>query len=211
MLKSKKMSIYKSLVCCFIIVYLVFPGDTEAKIDTGESILYGADHSSFMISIEGENQGLITKKNGTQISMGNLWFEAFQDFIYGLGLSHGVEVPTDQTTGIPIGPPIHHELRLSKYFDKCTPLLYQALISGEKLKVIIKFYRVTPTGSTEHYFTIELIDAYIVDIESGADVRSESGFSQYQHTEGVSFVYKTATWTHELVGTSTTDDWDSAP
>jgi len=52
-----------------------------------------------------------------------------------------------------------------KFYDKSSPLLYQALCTGEHFKdVTLKWYRIASTGQEEHYFTTLLEDAILVAI-----------------------------------------------
>lgn len=200
--KSKLLSTYKALILICLFGCLGFSTNTEAKTDLAEIVKSDSFHTLFFISIEGDQQDLITKGASSMDSIGNLFLETHQDEIIGLGLSHGILIPTD-AAGQPTGSKVHGQLSISKYFDKCGPLLYQALITGENLIVEIKFYRTTMDGTNEHYFTIKLDDAMIVNI------RSQSAIGQ--HAEEVSFVYETITWTHEVVNTNSTDTWNSIP
>lgn len=205
-IKSKHLCIYKLIIVIFLLACLGFVVDAEAKIDVGEQVIYNANHSIFLVSITGETQGLITQGNLSAESIGTLYNPAWEDFIIGLALSGDLMVPTDEA-GNPIGKPAHSKLRIAKYFDKCSPLLRKALIDSEKLDVLINFFRLTQEGKTELYFTIELKEALVVEISSGADVNNVADFYMYKHTEGVTFVYKTITWNHQVSGTSFTDNW----
>ena len=55
---------------------------------------------------------------------------------------------------------------ITKIFDKSSPLLYQALVTGERLNVTIEWYRTSTEGTHEHYFSMALEDAVIVEITS---------------------------------------------
>jgi type VI secretion system secreted protein Hcp len=98
------------------------------------------------------------------------------------------------------GRTVHGELRITKYIDKASPKLAQVLINGEVLvEMVLRFYRPSPTGAYEHYYTIKLEDAIITSIETHA---MDSG----RHMEEVSFSYMLITWTDEVTGIEFIDD-----
>ncbi|HFB65188.1 MAG TPA: type VI secretion system tube protein Hcp, partial [Aeromonadales bacterium] len=86
--------------------------------------------------------------------------------------------------------------------------LYAALTSGERMsKCKIDWYRTSATGTQEHYFSIELDDAIIVDIKAEMPNCQDPGQAHFTHLETVSLTYRKITWTHEVSGTSGHDDW----
>ena len=159
-------------------------------------------------AIEGTQQGNITQGTLTAESVGNIWQEAHQDEILVESFKHTVMIPTDPQSGQPTGQRVHQPLTITKVYDKCSPLLYTALTSGERLsKVVIKWYRTTPEGQQEHYFTHELEDAVIVDITAHMPNCQDPAVSHFTHLEDVTFTYRKIIWTHEAGGTSGADDW----
>ncbi len=59
----------------------------------------------------------------------------------------------------------------------------------------------------EHYFTITLEDAIIVDITSYMPNCQDPSQECFTHLEDVSFTYRKITKTHEIASTSESDDW----
>jgi type VI secretion system secreted protein Hcp len=160
------------------------------------------------MAVTGATQGNITQGALTADSVGNIWQEAHQDEILVEAFSHTVMVPTDPQSGQPTGQRVHRPLTITKVYDKSSPLLYQALTSGERLtKVEIKWYRTTMEGQQEHYFSHELEDAVIVDITARMPNCQDPGQSHFTHLEDVTFTYRKITWTHQVAGTSGSDDW----
>lgn len=160
---------------------LVFPGAAQAD--------------SIYMSVEGTGQGLISRN----ASPGN---QEHEDEITMFGFGHSVTIPRDPQSGQPTGQRVHQPLRIFKAFDNSSPLLYQALVTGEILsKVVIKFWRTNTEGQLEHYHTIELEDAIIVDMTAAA------GADGNGTREVVSYTYRRITWTMESAGTSSSDDW----
>ena len=97
---------------------------------------------------------------------------------------------------------------MTKLFDKSSPLLFNALTKGETLTdVELKWYRTSYAGKPEHYFTMVLEDAVIVDIESGMELEEGLHTSQVAPLERVSFAYRKISWRHETASTSGEDDW----
>lgn len=160
------------------------------------------------MSIEGASQGPITQGAFTEDSVGNIWQEGHEDEVIVQAFKHNIIIPRDPQSGQPTGQRVHQPLTITKVFDKSSPLLYNALTSGERLNTCeIKWYRTSATGTQEHYFTIALEDAVIVDISAYMPNCQDPGQAHFTHLEDVSFAYRAITWTHDVAGTSGSDDW----
>ena len=97
---------------------------------------------------------------------------------------------------------------ITKVFDRSSPLLFNALVSGELLTFCtLRFYRTSSAGLIERYFTIELVDALIVDIRSRMPNCQDPAMSHFTHLEDVFFSYRKISWEHNLANTSGMDDW----
>jgi type VI secretion system secreted protein Hcp len=87
-------------------------------------------------------------------------------------------------------------------------MLYQALCSGEQLKnVTIKQYRIDPSGVEEHYFSITLEDAIIVQVAPYIPVAFLAENEPFRHMEKVSFTYSKIKWKHEVDNKESEDSW----
>jgi type VI secretion system secreted protein Hcp len=162
------------------------------------------------LEIEGATQGAITENTFTEDSVGNIYQEGHENEILVEAFDHTVTVPTDVQSGQPTGQRMHKPMKITKVFDKSSPLLYVALSTGERLtKCLLKFYRTSTSGTQEHYFTIELVDAIVTNIQSYMPNCQDPSKSHFTHLEDVSFTYRQITWTHEVAGTSGSDDWRS--
>lgn len=160
------------------------------------------------LTIEGTKQGPITQGALTAESVGNIWQDPHKDEILVEAFKHELIIPTDPQSGQPTAQRVHQPLIITTVFSKASPLLYAALSSGERLsKVQVKWYRTTPDGTQEHYFTHELEDAVIVDIKAYMPNCQDPSQAHFTHLEDVSFTYRKITWTHEVGGTSGSDDW----
>ncbi|RPX12267.1 Hcp family type VI secretion system effector [Pseudomonas aeruginosa] len=163
------------------------------------------------MSITGTKQGLITAGAFTEDSVGNTYQEGHEDQVMVQGFNHEVIIPRDPQSGQPTGQRVHKPVVITKVFDKASPLLLAALTSGERLtKVEIQWYRTSAAGTQEHYYTTVLEDAIIVDIKDYMHNCQDPGNAHFTHLEDVHFTYRKITWTHEVSGTSGSDDWRSS-
>ena len=159
------------------------------------------------MSVQGEVQGSISAGAGGSESIGNLTKSGHEDEILVWSWNSGVEQPTDKASGGASGTRVHDAVKITKMFDKASPLLYLALCTGEKLpKVEVKFYRVE--GATEtHYFTITLEDATVTEIKSWMPNFQDKTQAHLQQMEDISFRYTKIIWENIAGKTSAEDDW----
>ncbi len=122
-------------------------------------------------------------------------------------MDHLIQIPRDPRTGLPTGQRVHDPLTVTKEFDKSSPPLYQALCSGEQFsEVKFEFYRISPEGTQELYFTITLENAIIVNIKAWYPPTMLASSEPYRHMEDVSFTYAKIIWTWEPDGIETEDN-----
>lgn len=159
------------------------------------------------MSVKGRTQGDITAEASTEKSIGNTWQEGHENEVLVQAFSHNVLIPTNPQNGQPSGPRRHEPLVITKNFDKSSPLLYNALTSGELVDVELKWYRTAADGTSEHYFTTALTDAVIVDIQATMSHCQDPSTERFGHEEKISFNYRKIDWRHEAAGTSGSDDW----
>ena len=154
--------------------------------------------TSYM-TLEGNNQGKID---------GDCSQGGREDMILLYAIDHEIEIPKDTHTGMPTGQRIHHPLKVTKHFDKATPKLYQACCSGEQFKTVeIDYYRINEKGQEEHYFTIKLEKAIIVELQEYNPLVFLEESKPYKDMEKVSFTYEKIIWTYEPDGIETEDSW----
>ncbi len=162
------------------------------------------------MSIEGVTQGMITEGALSEESVGSLYQEGHDDSFIVQAFEHKIIIPRDVQSGQPSGVRVHQPMTVTKVFDKSSPLLYQALVTGESLTCEIQWYRTSSEGTQEHYFTQSLEGAVIVDMESVMPNCQDPANGHFTHLEKVSFSYSTITWTHEIAGVEGNDDWRAA-
>lgn len=153
-----------------------------------------ADTYAVMI-IEGESQGVIVGEG----------YGPMDDVIFVASFGHSVNIPADPQTGQPTGRRVHNPLRVVKAVDRTTPLLFQALVSGERLRTVeIRFYQLNSAiGQHEHFFTMLLEDAVMMSIAPSLIPAAETS----EMMEIVTFTYAKITWTQEIDGIESGDDW----
>ena len=151
--------------------------------------------------VVGQNQGPI---------QGSCQMEGREGSILVSSFSHNINIPTDPKTG-KLGKRAHGPFKILKDFDKSTPKLYRALVTGENLITVeIKFYHIDPAGVEEHYFTITLENAMIVNISphSPLDFFAQN-IGVPRDLETVSFIYSKITWRWEPDGIEFEDTWQT--
>lgn len=159
------------------------------------------------MTVSGKSQGEITASATTAASIGNIWQQSHENESMLFKFESHAIVPRDPNSGTAIGTRRHQPATVLKPLDKASPMLWQALATGESLDIEVKFWRTSTSGAQEHYYTIKFEDAVLVDGKVIlADVLDENNASRGDQ-EQWAFTYRKADWTHEVAGTSATDDW----
>lgn len=165
-------------------------------------------NNPLFISIQGSRQGLITEGAYTKESVGNSYQAGHEKESVIKGYTHNITIPRDPLSGQPSGQRVHSPFVVTKLLDKASPLLMNALVTGETLpRIEIKKYRTNYEGKLEHYYTTILEDAVIVDINSDAPHVIGEKERDVAPLEHVSFSYRKISWRHEIASTSGEDDW----
>lgn len=159
------------------------------------------------ITIKGATQGEITKDASTADSVGNVWQEGHEGESIVYAFQSNAIVPRDPNSGTAIGTRRHEPAVFVKPLDKASPLLWQALATGEALEIELHFWRTATTGQQEHYYTIKWTDAVLVSGKTILPDTADKNNEGRNHQEEWSFSYRKADWTHEKAGTSSSDDW----
>lgn len=160
------------------------------------------------MSIIGEIQGNITENANSAKSIGNIWQSEHINEIIIQQFEHIVTVPRDPQSGQPTGQRVHKPLTVTKVQDRSSPLLFNALVTGEKLpKCVIRFFRTSVEGKQEHYYTITMYDALLVDIDSRM-AHCQDGITASRVVEEIlQFTYLKIEVCHDVCGVSGSDDW----
>jgi type VI secretion system secreted protein Hcp len=157
--------------------------------------------------ITGATQGNISSGAFTADSVGNIYQSGHEDSNLVEGMSMHVIVPTDPQSGQPTGVRVHQPSKFLKVFDKSSPLLWQALCTGEMLQIEIDFYRIASTGTQQKFFTVKWTDAILVDGKGYMPDCLNPANGNYVDMEEWAFTYRKIEWDHTVAGTSGSDDW----
>lgn len=162
------------------------------------------------MTIEGVTQGDISAGGMSTDSVGTLSNSTHENAVQIQEFELGVEIPTDPQSGQPTGRRIHKGARVVKYIDKASPMLLQAIATGEQLtKVEVQFFRTSASGQQEHYYTVSLGEASLVTYRPYFPNALDAASDAYSHMEELVFQYKEITVTHEVAGTSGGDSWNN--
>lgn len=161
------------------------------------------------MTIKGSKQGEMNKGATSADSIGTNKQDAHQDEISVVAFTCNAIVPRNPLSGAVTGERMHQPATFVKFIDKATPMLWQALATGETLtEVQLQLFRTSTTGQQEHYFTIKWENAVLVDGKSYIPHVLMQENQNLGHMEDWAFVYSKVTWTHEKAGTSGSDDWN---
>ena len=151
------------------------------------------------MTLEGETQGAID---------GSCEMQGRENSILVYAMNHDIHIPRDPQTGLASGKRIHGPLTIVKEVDKSSPKLYQALCTGENMtNVELKYFRVAPDGTEEHYFTTTLENAIVVEMKPYMPVAFLAENEPYRHMEELSLTYRKIMWDWVPDGIGAEDDW----
>ncbi|MFK3774534.1 Hcp family type VI secretion system effector [Pseudomonas sp. NPDC089406] len=155
------------------------------------------------MTITGKQQGLISAGCSSQESIGHHCQHGHRDEIMVLSFNHGQVNPVNALRGT------HHPVFITKYIDKATPLLAQAVDGREVVDCDIHLYRTHPGGHREKYFSVKLGGALIVaqDLEMPHAIL----MSDQDAEERLSISYRTISWIHHAASTSGHASWAEQP
>ena len=126
---------------------------------------------------------------------------------------HAVSAPVDSASGLPSGKRQHRPIRVTKEIDKATPLLMNVLTNNETLtSVTLRFWRPNQSGSEQQYYTVELVNAHIVNISQSNQHKLPPGWEAVPAPalETLTLTYQKIIWTWEDGSITAEDDWVTA-
>jgi type VI secretion system secreted protein Hcp len=150
------------------------------------------------LRITGEEQGAIE---------GSCEWEGREDTILVQAFDHVVELPTDDR-GIASGRRVHRPIVITKEIDRSSPMLYQALCTGELLTDMeLEWYRIDGTGDEELYYTMSMFNGLITKIHPWVPNVLDQKNAHLKHMEDVHISYEKVIWTWEPDGIEFEDAW----
>jgi type VI secretion system secreted protein Hcp len=122
-------------------------------------------------------------------------------------MDHAVTIPRHPQTGLPTGTRVHKPLEVVKQKDKSSPLLFQACCTGEQMTAEMSFWRIDKKGVEEHFFTIKLEGAIIVEMQEYKPNVLLKENEPYHDMEKILFSYRKIGWECVTGSTAAEDDW----
>lgn len=148
------------------------------------------------LTLNGEQQGLISAGCSSQDSIGNKAQLAHADQIMVMSLSHGITRQQNVN---------HQALTLVKPLDKSSPLLGKSISENEGLDCEFSFWRTNRTGLNECYYKIKLTKAHIAGIHLHIPHTIDDSGGQAE--ESIELNYESISWEHCTAGTSAYSLW----
>lgn len=119
-----------------------------------------------------------------------------------------LEIPTNTQTGQPTGSVHIAPIQITKEVDEASPLLAQALTTGEVLTdVKVMFMNISKDGKPQNYYTIELKNAIVtaINYDNPMTLLSENGPLGFMET--ICMTCETISGTDELKSKEFTYSW----
>jgi type VI secretion system secreted protein Hcp len=125
-----------------------------------------------------------------------------------IAFQSGVSVGYDGRAARPTGDRAYEPVTITKWVDRASPVLAQALTETRQCTGEFQFFRPSSDGTgMEQYFKVKIENARIGRVK----LDFQEGESQSLVREQVEFVFSRITWTHGPGGTEHTDDWTRRP
>ncbi|WP_064737405.1 Hcp family type VI secretion system effector [Bradyrhizobium sp. Ai1a-2] len=164
------------------------------------------------MTIKGKKQGDISKDASKPDSIGQVARSdtSNQSKITVVAVAAGITVPRDMTSGVATGARNHQPAVFTKFFDRASPLLWQALATNEVLEeVVCEFYRTDPSGmpQPQNFFKVTWKNATLIEGKGYVPLTINPQNNFYQNMEDWSFTYKEVKWEHIPGSTSGEDKW----
>ena len=151
------------------------------------------------MTITGKTQGLISAGCSTQESIGNKYQAAHVNEIMVLSFSHNMANLGN------ISKSTHSPIIITKSVDKSSPLLAQALTNREEINCTINFYRVSPFGMQEKFYSVSIDGGVITDLT--LEVPHVIFQNDAEPQEQLAIRYRDISWTHYIAKTSGYSSW----
>lgn len=153
------------------------------------------------MTIEGQNQGEISSGALTEDSVGTSTQEGHEDEIMIQAFEYNIPRGTNEQNGQITSMPVMKPMKITKMIDKASPLLFNALVTGEQLDLTINWYRISASGEEELYYVMEIENAVLVDIETMLPSVNSPDQAHLGHMEVLKVIPNALTVTHDAAGT----------
>lgn len=131
-----------------------------------------------------------------------------KDWIQVQAFDHSVYLPTDPQSGQPVGKRVHRGCKVTKIFDRTSPIFMDMLTSGEQIqKITVEWEWLDKSGSEIPYMQHIFERATIIDVRQYMPNCLDPTYKDLWHMEEVTFTYKKVTWKHMQATTEAVDSW----
>ena len=157
----------------------------------------------FFATVTGAKQGVF-KGESTQ--------KGREGKIPGVGVSYGLAIPRDSTSGQATGKRMHRPVVFTKEWGASSPQFYAAAFTNELLSsVVFEFYATAANGIQVLDHTIKLTNAIIVESDQTLLLPQSGGpVIDSRDLHVISFTFQKIEITSLTGGTSATDNWTIA-
>jgi type VI secretion system secreted protein Hcp len=162
------------------------------------SMSFGAPN--VYLTLTSEPQGWI-KGDSTISSYGR------ENTIEVVGYSHMLVAEPDPISGQASLVRDHFPVTFIKLFDRSNPQLFQAWRDHERCTAVFKFYRTTPSGMEENFYTVTFTGVYISSIRQEVLNNRAPATVSLPEFERISFTYFDITEVWEISGWVCNDRW----
>jgi type VI secretion system secreted protein Hcp len=165
------------------------------------------------MTIKGQKQGDITKGANSVKSAGlGAKHEKHENELTVYEVKTKITNARDPKSGQTTGTRIHHPVTFLCGIDRTSPMLWQALATGETLQVSCKFYRpdTSGMGEPEEYFQMEWENCKLCEGEAVSPSTIDPNNDGKADFEQWSFTYEKVRWKHLKDNTEGEDSWQRA-
>jgi type VI secretion system Hcp family effector len=151
------------------------------------------------VLIEGKTQGLISAGCSSVESIGNRCQIEHSDEIMVLSFDHNMNNMGN------IKHANHNPIVITKPVDKSSPLLAKALADREEINCTFNFYRASPQGSLEKFYSVRIKGGLIANLT--LSMPHSILLNDVDPQENVAIRYKDIIWEHHTAKTSGYASW----
>ncbi len=159
------------------------------------------------IKITGKTQKEFHTGAFSEASVGSVAQGSHENEIFCQAFSYEIFVPRDPQSGAPTAKRVHQPAIFTKYVDKASPMIMQAIATGESLTIEANYYRTTTAGEQEQYYTATFSECTLVRLHTYTPMALDPANGPFRDMEEVHFTYAEINLEHKPGGTSAVDNW----
>ena len=142
---------------------------------------------------------------------GSVTEEGREGTIEVFAVSHAIVAPRNPSSGRPKGKRMHKPFSITKALDRSSPFLHFVLTQSENLsRVVVRFYRPSPSGGEKLAFVVHLHHATICSLQMKVLNTMNPRYANLPALEEVAFAYQRIEWIWIDGMITADDDWEVA-